>query len=35
MKVSIVIPVYNDERNILRSVKSALSQNYPKDLFEV
>jgi len=34
-KVSILIPVYNEEKSIERTLKSILSSNYPKGKFEV
>lgn len=33
--VSVVIPVYNEEKNIERCIKSILSSEYPKDRIEV
>lgn len=33
--VSIVIPTYNEEKNIERCLASILNQNYPQDLLEV
>lgn len=35
LKVSIIIPAYNEEKTIVSTIKSILSTNYPKDLFEV
>lgn len=35
MRVSIVIPAYNAETTIKKSVESALNQNFPKEEFEV
>ena len=35
MKISIIIPVYNDEKYLGRSIESALNQNFPKNKFEV
>ena len=32
---SIIIPVYNQEKNIEELIKSLLNQNYPKSLFEI
>lgn len=34
-KISIVIPAYNEELSIIKSVSSALAANYPKDKLEV
>jgi cellulose synthase/poly-beta-1,6-N-acetylglucosamine synthase-like glycosyltransferase len=34
-KVSILIPVYNEEKSIERTLKSILKSNYPKGKFEV
>ena len=34
-KVSIIIPAYNEEKTIVNTIKSALSIDYPKILFEV
>lgn len=35
MNISIIIPTYQCEKFIARAVRSALNQNYPKDLYEV
>ena len=35
MKASLIIPVYNAEDYIERSVESALSQDFPKEDYEV
>ena len=35
MKVSIIIPVYNDEKYIGRSIQSALNQDFPLNEFEI
>ena len=32
---SVIIPVYNQEKNIEELIKSLLNQNYPKSLFEI
>ena len=34
-KVSIIVPAYNEEKTIAKTVKSLLNLNYPKDRFEV
>jgi cellulose synthase/poly-beta-1,6-N-acetylglucosamine synthase-like glycosyltransferase len=34
-KVAVFIPAYKEDRVILESVKSALDQQYPKDLFDI
>ncbi|MEK6800726.1 MAG: glycosyltransferase [Nanoarchaeota archaeon] len=34
-KVTILIPAYNEEKSIEKTIKSALSLNYPKDKLEV
>jgi cellulose synthase/poly-beta-1,6-N-acetylglucosamine synthase-like glycosyltransferase len=34
-KVSIIIPAYNEERSIIRTIKSALSIDYPKENLEI
>ncbi|MBS3088680.1 glycosyltransferase family 2 protein [Candidatus Pacearchaeota archaeon] len=33
--VSIIIPAYNEEKSIAKTIKSALSINYPKNKFEI
>lgn len=33
--VSIIVPVYNDEKNISRLMDSLLLQDYPKELYEI
>lgn len=35
MNISIIIPTFQCEKFIARAVRSALSQNYPKDLYEI
>jgi cellulose synthase/poly-beta-1,6-N-acetylglucosamine synthase-like glycosyltransferase len=35
LKVSIIIPAVNEEKTIVNTIKSALSIDYPKNLFEV
>ena len=34
-KVSILIPAYNEEKNISKSIRSILNLNYPKDKLEI
>jgi poly-beta-1,6-N-acetyl-D-glucosamine synthase len=34
-KISVIIPVRNEEKNILNCIDSLSKQNYPKDMFEV
>ncbi|MBN1923233.1 MAG: glycosyltransferase family 2 protein [Nanoarchaeota archaeon] len=34
-QISVIIPAYNEEKNITKSIESTLSQNYPRELFEV
>ena len=34
-KVSVIIPAYNEEAVIEKTIKSVIKSNYPKDLFEV
>ena len=34
-KISVIIPAYNESKNIVRSIKSALKVNYPKNKLEV
>ncbi len=34
-KVSIIVPVRNEEKNILQCLKSIAAQSYPTDLFEI
>ncbi|WGS66024.1 glycosyltransferase [Marinitoga aeolica] len=34
-KISILIPAYNEEKNIENKIKNILSQNYPKDKLEI
>ena len=34
MKISVIIPSYNDSR-IIRTVKSILYQNFPRDKYEI
>jgi len=33
--VSVIVPVYNGEKTIAECVKSLLSQDYPKDRYEI
>lgn len=33
--VSIVVPCYNEEKNIGKTIESLLNLNYPKDMFEI
>jgi len=33
--VSIIVPAYNEEKTIAKTIKSLLTMNYPKDKFEV
>ena len=35
LKVSVIIPAYNEEKTIVSTIKSILSTNYPKDLLEI
>lgn len=34
-KVSIIVPAYNEEKTIAKTIRSLLNQNYPQDKFEV
>src|SRR3989344_2814273 len=35
LKISVVIPAYNEEKYIAKTLKSLINQDFPRELFEI